>query len=453
MENKKSNYGLITAITMIIGIVIGSGIFFKSDEILMATGGNTWLGVLVFSIGAWSIIFGSLTLTELSVRTKKNGGLVGYYEDFVSDKVASAFGWFQTLVYFPTINAVIAWVIGIYTCLLLGINATLETQILIGLAFMIFFYAVNTYALKYGGYFQNISTVIKLIPLLGIALVSLFWSPGNIEIPAGVQLVQKSSVGFGWLVALAPIAFSYDGWVVSLSITNEVENPRKNMPLALIIGPLIILGVYILYFLGLNKMLGAEYIMSTRNAAVNKVGEMLLGVYGAKILLVFVIISIMGVLNGLILGNLRMPQALATKNMIPGSGKIAVIDPKINLSWGSSLISFIISIAWLLIHYLTQKSGILGTGDVSEIAIVFSYVCYAILYVKVIIMKKGGEIKSVFKGIVCPVFGLMGSAIILVGQLIANPFYVSIFIAICVSVCIVGYAYYNSNKRHLVQDR
>lgn len=447
MEDKKSNYGLITAITMIIGIVIGSGIFFKSDEILLATGGNTWLGVLVFSIGAWSIIFGSLTLTELSVRTKKNGGLVGYFEDFVSDKVASAFGWFQTLVYFPTINAVIAWVIGIYTCLLLDINATLETQIFIGLAFMIFFYAVNTFALKYGGYFQNFSTVIKLIPLLGIALVSLFWSPGNIDIPAGVEIVHKSSVGFGWLVALAPIAFSYDGWVVSLSITNEVENPKRNMPLALIIGPLIVLAVYVLYFLGLNKMLGAEYIMSTRNAAVNKVGEMLLGTYGAKILLVFVLISIMGVLNGLILGNLRMPQALASKNMIPGSGKVAIINEKIKLSWSSCVISFIISVVWLFIHYFTQKSGILGTGDVSEIAIVFSYVCYAILYLRVIKLKKDKEIKSVFKGIVFPVFALMGSAIILVGQLIANPFYVSVFIAICISVCIIGYAYYNNSKK------
>ena len=90
----KANYGLGTAITMIIGIVIGSGIFFKSDNILAFTGGSVPLGILVFCIGAFGIIFGCLTLSELSMRTEKNGGVVGYYEDFISKKLAAAFGWF-----------------------------------------------------------------------------------------------------------------------------------------------------------------------------------------------------------------------------------------------------------------------------------------------------------------------------------------------------------------------
>ena len=86
MENKskqQEHYGLFTATAMIIGIVIGSGIFFKSDDVLTYTGGNVGLGVLVFIIGAFSIIFGSLTLTELSVRTKSSGGIISYYEEFI----------------------------------------------------------------------------------------------------------------------------------------------------------------------------------------------------------------------------------------------------------------------------------------------------------------------------------------------------------------------------------
>lgn len=70
-KNQQHHYGLFTATTMIIGIVIGSGIFFKADDVLNYTGGSVALGVLVFCIGAFSIIFGSLTLTELSTRTKK----------------------------------------------------------------------------------------------------------------------------------------------------------------------------------------------------------------------------------------------------------------------------------------------------------------------------------------------------------------------------------------------
>jgi len=452
MQSQEKHYGLLTATTMIIGIVIGSGIFFKSDDVLMYTGGNIWLGVLVFCIGALSIIFGSLTLTELSSRTKENGGVVGYYEDFISKKSASGFGWFQTLVYFPTINAVVSWVAGIYTCSLIGIKSTLETQILIGLLYLFIFHAVNLLSLKYGGYFQNISTVIKLIPLLGIALISIFWAPSNISIPEGVKLVTRSNVGLGWLAALAPIAFSYDGWVIATNISNEVENPKRNMPLALTIGPMVVLGVYVLYFLGLNKMLGPEYIMSTGNDAVKKVGELLLGPYGIRIILTFVTIAILGVINGLTLGNIRMPQALASKNMIPYARAIERIDPKLQLSVWSCLVSFILSAFWLFIHYITQKSGILRGGDISEISIVFSYVCYTFLYLKVIKMKKDREITSTFKGTVCPVLATLGAMIILVGGIMSNPVYAPIFIAFCLLIFMGGYAYYKE-KRTLRQGQ
>ncbi len=447
MENKKEHYGLMTAVTMIIGIVIGSGIFFKSDDVLKYTGGNKTLGVIVLCIGAFSIIFGSLTLTELSIRTKKNGGFVGYYEDFISKEAACGFGWFQTFIYYPTLNAVVSWVSGIYTCSLLGIEGTLENQIGIGLAFMTAIYIMNILSLKLGGYFQNLSTVIKLIPLLGIAILGVILGAANPEIPQGVTLVTESKVGFGWLAALAPIAFSYDGWIIATSITNEVKKPEKNMPLALIIGPLVVLGVYLLYFLGITKMLGTEYILSTGNDAVNKAGEILFGSNGSKLILVFIIISILGVVNGITLGSLRMPQALASKNMLPGKGNIAEIHPKYQLSLKSCLVSFLVTLLWMFLHYLTQKSGIIGSSDVSEIAIVFSYVCYIILYVKVMKMKKENMIRSNFKGIICPILGIIGSTIILVGGIVSNPLYVPIFMLICAIVGAAGYFYYSKKAK------
>ncbi len=448
MENRKEHYSLLTATTMIIGIVIGSGIFFKSDDVLKYTGGNIGLGILVLCIGAFSIIFGSLTLTELSMRTKKNGGFVGYYEEFISKGAACGFGWFQTFIYFPSLTAVVAWVSGIYTASLFGFKGTLENQIAIGFGFMTLLFLVNILSLKLGGYFQNLTTIIKLVPLLGIALLGVFLGSANPEIPQGIEIIGKSNVGFGWLAALAPIAFSYDGWIIATSITNEVKKPEKNMPLALIIGPLVVLGVYLLYFLGITNMLGTSYIMSTGNDAVNKAGEILLGNHGSKIILIFIIISILGVVNGITLGSLRMPQALASKDMIPGSKKIAEIHPKYQLSLKSCLLSYIITLIWMVLHYITQKSGIIGSSDVSEIAIVFSYVCYIILYLKVMKMKKDNIIKSKFKGIICPVFGILGSVIILIGGIVSNPLYVPVFMLICLIVGGIGYYYYYSKKKY-----
>jgi APA family basic amino acid/polyamine antiporter len=385
---QKEHYGLLTATTMIIGIVIGSGIFFKSDDVLTYTGGNVGLGVLVFCIGAFSIIFGSLTLIELSVRTKKNGGFVGYYEEFISVKAASGFGWFQTFIYYPTIIAVVSWVSAIYFFSLFGYESTLESQVILGFVLMTAIYALNIFSLRMGGYFQNISTVIKLIPLIGIAIIGLFWGAPNPQIPAGIEAVRTSAVGFRWLAALAPIAFSYDGWVIATSITNEVKNPKRNMSLALVIGPLVVLSVYLLYFLGLNNMLGSEYILSTGNNALNMAGELLLGQYGSKIILIFILIAILGVVNGVTLGSLRMPQALASKNMLPNAAKIAEIHPKYELSVRSNLISYGVTVFWLVIHYISQKGGLLKGGDISEISIVFSYCCYIVLYLKVMLMRR-----------------------------------------------------------------
>lgn len=444
-NNKKEHYGLITATTMIIGIVIGSGIFFKSDDVLLYTGGNVWLGILVFCIGALSIIFGSLTIIELSIRTKKNGGIVGYFEEFISTKAASAFGWFQTFVYYPTINAVISWVAGIYILSLFHTNATLESQIFLGFVLFTFIYGINVISYKLGGLIQNLSTIIKLVPLLLIAAVGLFWNHPSPGIPADIVLVTTTTVGSKWLTALAPIAYSFDGWIIATSITNEVKNPKRNMSLALIIGPIVVLAVYLLYFLGLNHMLGAEFIMSTGNSGINMVGELLFGRYGTRILMTFVIIAVLGVINGISLGSIRMPQALASKNMVPDSKKVAEIHPTFEVSLRSALISYIITVIWMVLHYLTQKSGILKGGDISEISIVFSYTCYTILYVRVIRMKKEKIIDGYFKGIICPVLAMCGSAIILFGSIISNPIYIICFMLFCTFVCLAGF-YYNHHS-------
>lgn len=441
-SNEKEHYGLLTATTMIVGIVIGSGIFFKSDDVLLYTGGNVALGILIFCIGALSIIFGSLTIIELSIRTKKNGGIVGYFEEFISLKAASAFGWFQTFVYFPTINAVISWVAGIYILSLFDANATLESQVFLGFILFTFIYGINVISYRLGGLIQNLSTFMKLIPLLVIAVVGLFWNQPSPAVPSFITPIFKTDVGFQWIAALAPIAYSFDGWIIATSITNEVNNPKRNMSLALILGPIIVLTVYLLYFLGLNHMLGAEFIMSTGNLGINMVGELLFGRYGTRILMTFVIIAVVGVINGISLGSIRMPQALASKNMLPYSKKIAVIHPTFQVSLYSAFISYFITVIWMVLHYLTQKSGILKGGDISEISIVFSYTCYMILYLKVIHMKKEKIIDGYFKGIICPILALCGSITILLGGIISNPFYVICFMIFCSFVCFAGFIYH-----------
>lgn len=438
---EKEHYGLGTAISMIVGITIGSGIFFKVDDILIETGGQVWIGALVFVIGALCVVFGSITLSQLASRAKNNKGVISYYEEFISPKAANAFGWFQLFVYFPTITAVVSWVSGIYTLSLFGVAGSLELQTLIGFLYMSFFFLLNYLSYTLGGRFQNVTTIAKMIPLIGIAILGLFWSQPLPELSAGIESVQQSSVGWSWLAALAPIAFSFDGWIVSTNITQEVKNHQRNMPLALTVGPLLVLVLYLAFYFGMIAIVGTEFILSSGDQAISQVGNSIFGQLGESILLVFVLFAILGVVNGISLGYIRLPQILASKGMVPQSGKIAKLDSKRGLSPYSALFAYVITLSWLGLHYITQKWDLLRGGDVSEIAIVFSYFAYSFLYVKVIQLHKNGVIESKFLGLVAPILGLFGSLIILIGGLFSNPLYGPIFLIFSGLISAAGYFY------------
>lgn len=438
MEQKK--YGLFTAVAMIIGIVIGSGIFFKSDNILVATNGNVTMGVFVFCLAALCVIFGCLNIAELAKRTEGTGGVIAYAEKFVSKKASCVFGWFYVLLYYPTLTVVVAWVIGIYSTLLLGISGTLENQMLIGSIFIIFLYVVNTLSAKLGGYFQNGATIIKLIPLILIAIYGLFISDFSGFTPENVAFVASTS----WIAAIAPIAFSFDGWVVATSISHEVKNEKRNLPLALIIGPLFVLIVYIAYFVGISSLIGPENIMALGDDHVYIASKLIFGDTGAKAILVFVIISVIGTVNGLTMGLIRLPYSLALRNMLPFSSKLKIMNNKVGMPVNSSIFSFIIVAIWSLIHYLTQKFNLLPNSDVSEISVIMSYLLYCILYVAIFKLGTSGEIKGFVKGRIYPIMGFIGSFIILTGGR-DNPLFI-FYVLFCLIVILISIKFYKNNK-------
>ena len=438
---KKNEYGLFTAIAMIVGIVIGSGIFFKSDNILVATGGSVALGVLVFCIAAIAIIFGSLTISQLASRSSKEGGLIAYAEEYYNKSTSCAFGWFQTFLYFPTLIAVVSWVAGIYICILFGIEGTLEKQMLIGLAIMVFLFVINTLSAKLGGLFQNASTIIKLIPLLLIAVAGLVFGDTSSVSFSDITAMKST----GWIAAIAPIAFSFDGWVVSTSISHEIKDSKRNLPKALIIAPIFILIVYVLYFVGISMYIGPETIMSLGDAHVDLAANNLLGPWGAKIVLIFVIISIMGTINGLTLGMIRLPHSLSVRNMFPKSEVINKIVENLLMPVNSAIVAFIIAIVWYIAHYLTTKFGLLPNSDISEISITMSYTMYILLYVKVIQLGRQGKISGIWNTIINPVLAIIGSLIILFGSMGNQLFW--IYAAFCLLVMLLAVLFCKKNEK------
>ncbi|MEG1636914.1 MAG: amino acid permease [Cellulosilyticaceae bacterium] len=440
---KKTEYGLFTAIGMIVGIVIGSGIFFKSDNILVATGGSISLGVLVFCLAAVSIIFGSLSIAELASRTSKAGGIITYAETSYGPAAGCAFGWFHTFLYYPTLIAVVSWVTGIYTCILFGLEGTLEMQVGIGFAVTITLFIVNVLSAKLGGYIQNGATVIKLIPLIIMAIAGLtLGDPSSITISDVTQMQST-----GWIAAIAPIAFSFDGWIIATSISHEIKDAKKNLPLALIFAPIFILIIYVLYFIGISIFVGPENVMALGDAHVDSAAITLFGASGAKLILVFVIVSIMGTVNGLIMGMTRLPYSLAIREMFPKSEYVAKVNSNLGMPVISAVVAFVICIFWTGMHYFTQKFGLLPNSDISEISITINYVGYIILYVYVFKLGRQGEIKGIWRGVINPILATLGSLMILFGSM-GNPLFWKYAVA-CALLIISAIVFWNNKSKKL----
>lgn len=435
---KERKYSLFTAICMVTGVVIGSGIFFKADDILQYTNGNMVLGILIFIVASIAIIFGSLTISQLAMRTDRPGGIIAYSEEFLNKHIACAFGWFQLFVYLPTLIAIVSEVTVIYVCQLFSLNPSLEMRscMSLGVAFLVF--SVNIFSAKMGGYFQNASMIIKLIPLLAIAVFGIvLGNPGKLAMNDMMQ-VGAASRSFTWVAAFAPIAFSFDGWIVATTLSHEIKDSKRNLPIALSLSPILILLVYVAYFVGITSLLGAESVLAHKDSSVYLAASQLFGPFSAKIVLIFIIISVLGTLNGLTLGFIRLPYTLAAANMLPLRRFLRKSnDAEKNYSPASGVFGFLLVLGWAIFHYCTQKFKV--SGDISEIATCVSYLNYIVLYVCVIRMAIRGEIKGIFRGFVNPVFAIIGSIIIFSGTL-SNPLFLTAMI-LFYGVMVAAYVY------------
>lgn len=444
IEKHTKRYTLLTAITMIVGICIGSGIFFKTDNILYSTGGSVTKGIAVFVLGAVSIIFGALCFGELAKRTDGAGGVVAYADKFCGSRAACVTGWFMTIVYSPVLMVVVARVIGIYTFMLFGKESNIFTETAVGFAFVCISYLYNMFLPKFGGAFQSFSTVVKLLPLIAFAAAGLIWGdPSAITAPPPTDVIQSA----GWLTAIAPIAFSYDGWTISTSISHEIKNEEKNMPRALIAGPIIVLAAYVLYFTGVSMYIGPETIMSMGDAHVYEMAGRILGPSGGKVILIFVIISVMGTVNGIVLGFIRMPYLLALRgNVLPFSKSIAKLNKR-SMPINSAVLAFALAAFWTLVHAAVTYFDLLKNSDISEVSVSMSYLFYIPLYYKVFELYRKGEIKNPFKGIVCPILGIFG-AIMIFGGAMGN---LSLIPAALIfsTPCLAGLIYYK--KTHEIK--
>lgn len=413
MENGlEKKYGLPTAICMVVGIVIGSGVFFKAEAVLKKTGGNMPLGILAWLIVGAIMIVCSYVFATIAARSKDASGLVDYAEASIGGRYAYYVGWFMAVVYSPCLVSVLAWVTARYFCVLIGWGDQITGGSCMTIACLLLCldYALNALAPRLAGKFQVSTTLAKMIPLTMMAVVGTIVGIGNGRMAENFSdLNQMFSGGGGGLMASAvAVAFAYEGWIQVISIDAELKDSKKNLPKALVIGSFIVVATYILYYIGLTGAVSTQELMASGEAAAKMAFQSVFGQAAGTVVFVLIVISCLGTLNGLMLACCRGMYALAVKGQGPRPEMFRQVDPITNMPNNSAIFSLAVDAFWLLYFYgATLGGGWFGSFsfDSSELPIITLYAMYVPLFVQ--LMRKGTELNG-FKRYLMPALGLAG---------------------------------------------
>lgn len=441
MENGlEKKYGLFTAIAMVVGIVIGSGVFFKAESVLKATGGNIPLGIAAWVIVGLIMIACSYTFATMATKYEKVNGVVDYAEMTVGRKYGYFVGWFMATIYNPTLTSVLAWVSARYTCVLLGWDITGGSCMTIACFYLIASYAVNSLSPIVAGKFQVATTMIKLVPLLFMGVAGTIVGLLNGATVRNFTHVANAGVSTsgGLFASVVAVAFAYEGWIIATSINAELKDSKRNLPRALIWGSLIVVAVYVLYYIGLAGAVPTETLMKDGQTGAMKAFQNILGPVGGSLIFVFVIISCLGTLNGLMLGCSRGMYSLAVRDSGPKPEVFKQVDKVTNMPANSSIVGLLLCAFWLLYFYganLTTPWFGVFCFDTSELPIITLYAAYIPIFIMLIVKEKD---LSVFKRLIMPVLAILGCIFMMVAACFAHGISVVYYLIVFAVIMIIG---------------
>ena len=314
MENKQlqKNLGIAAALSTVVGMVIGGGVFFKPQAVYTLTGGAPGLGILAWIIAGIMTITAGLTAAEVSAAIPKTGGMMVYIEEIYGKKLGFLTGWMQTVLFFPATAAAIAVMFGQQAAILLN-NPSLVMPMSIGVILLVGI--LNTFGSKTSGTIQTVSTVCKLIPLVLIIVFGFIKGSGDNPImnPLVAEGIRPMGIIGQLLVA---ILFAYDGWINVGAIAGEMKNPGKDLPKAIIGGLSIVMAINVVINLAYLWVLPASELAQYASPA-SIVAEKIFGPVGGKLINVGILVSVFGCLNGYLLTGPRIPYTLANQKVLP----------------------------------------------------------------------------------------------------------------------------------------
>lgn len=424
--------GLSTGILLVAGMMIGSGVFKKI--IPMAQTGLSEGWIIAAWVGAGIItMFGAFTLAGLSSLTEESGGVYEYLRLSFGNFFSFLFGWTDFTIMGCASVAALGFIFAQTVNVFIPLGNPFHSLEHVSIAGFVFPFAdggikllaitaialltwVNYRGVQNGGLVNNIVTSAKIIGILLLIVLGLSYSPVKeavVVITEPGLTLHGTALLSAVLAAMLSAFWAYDGWSNISFITGELKNPKRNIPIAIMSGVAIAMLLYVLVNFAYMNVLSLEKLRAVDQSRIGAavVAETLLGKVGQSLIVVLIMISVFGTLNGIILAHARIYYRMAQEKFF--FQKAATVHPV----YRTPSVVLLYTMLWSCILVIS------GTFDMLTNMVIFAgFLFYSLLALALFKMKRNGTIKAKVIGYpVIPAVIMLFSIALLINTVITEP--------------------------------
>lgn len=306
----KRQLTLFDSTSIIVGIIIGAGIYEATPMIAAGAGGPAML-VGVWVLGALLSLVGALCYAELGTTYPREGGDYVYLSRAFGRPVGFLFAWAQLWVVRPGSIGAMAYIFARYANQLVPLGGLTDAQALLvyALASILILSCINILGVREGKWTQNILTTTKVVGLLAVFAIGLLVVAPSGQPASAAPAVAQSFSWTSFKLAMIFVLFAYGGWNEMAYVAAEVRNPQRNILVALILGTVAVGIVYLLVTLAFLHALGYQGVVNS-TAVAAEVLKPALGDWGARFISILICVSALGAVNGQIFTGARIYYAM-----------------------------------------------------------------------------------------------------------------------------------------------
>ncbi|MGH7467226.1 MAG: APC family permease [Longimicrobiales bacterium] len=399
-------------ILLVIGAVIGSGIFIVPGRVLRDTDGRIGVALLVWLVAGVLSLLGALTYGELSAADPQSGGIYVYIRDAFGRMPAFLYGW--TLLFMIAGGAVATLAVAFTSYLSQIVPVSGVVARLVSIAMIAVVMIINVRGTRQSADVQNVTTVIKAGAILIMGAVLLFSGDGFQGAGAAMWPENWSgSVFSGVLLAMISVLWAYEGWQFVTFSAGEAKDPQRTFPRGIMVGTLALILLYCFANIAYIAALGPQRVAATDTVAADAVGA-LLGPVAGKLIAATILISMFSAANSILLTTPRVYFAMARDGIF--FRKLAEVHPRFK----TPAIAVIVQALWAM--------GLAATGTFNQLLtyVVFTgWIFYALGAASIFVLRRTRpDIVRPFKvpGYpYTPALFVIASAIIVINTLITQP--------------------------------